>query len=297
MELIKKLPDFRQTEAIIKDSIIKLKLDPKNLNDLKILKLLQAREENIDFEMELAEMICGDNNCFPYRSSFYLTKFFKDLALNYEHDGSTRRFWVRDVLLELDISQIGFVIENGLLKRKDFIDFAKKNILVFDEFQNNAIKEFKRFIDESLKANDTIDLSTVLDLNVNIELLFDNKANTKDIELNLLIQEAKERFLNPNDKQIAIEKLWDAFERIKTYFDTNKKKSSEELINIIKGEFEDSFFQEEFSKLTSIGNNYRIRHHEKDKKEIVENKNLNYLFFRMLSLIDLCLINIQDINE
>ena len=295
MELKKNPSAFKQAESIINDSIIKLKLEPKNIDDLKLLKLLQAREENIDFEMELAEMICGDNKCFPYRSSFYLTKFFKDLGLNYERDGSTRRFWVRDVLLELDISQISFIVEKGLFKRKYFIEFAKKNNLIYDEYLNNAIKEFKVFVDESLRTNDTIDLTSVLDLNVNIELLFDTKANTKDEELNSLIQEAKERFLNPSDKQIAVEKLWDAFERIKTYFGTNKKESSEELIDLIKGELDYKFFQEEFLKLTYIGNNYRIRHHEKDKKEITETNNLKYLFFRMLALIDLCLKNIREI--
>ncbi len=57
--------------------------------------------------VKLAEMICGDNpfNFFPYRSSSYLTRFFVDLDLDYVHDGSTRRVWVRDVLDELNKKQ------------------------------------------------------------------------------------------------------------------------------------------------------------------------------------------------
>ena len=49
---------------------------------------------------KLAEMICGDApfTYFPYRSSSYLTRFFQDLDLDYAHDGSTRRHWVRSVL-------------------------------------------------------------------------------------------------------------------------------------------------------------------------------------------------------
>jgi hypothetical protein len=53
---------------------------------------------------KLAEMICGDEpySYLPYRSSSALTKFFGDLDLNYVHDGSTRRSWVRSVLEELN---------------------------------------------------------------------------------------------------------------------------------------------------------------------------------------------------
>ena len=49
---------------------------------------------------KLAEMICGDApyTYFPYRSSSYLTRFFQELDLDYAHDGSTRRHWVRSVL-------------------------------------------------------------------------------------------------------------------------------------------------------------------------------------------------------
>jgi hypothetical protein len=49
---------------------------------------------------QIALMICGDfpDSVFPYRSSSYLTQFFKDIDLDYTHDGSTRRWWVQNVL-------------------------------------------------------------------------------------------------------------------------------------------------------------------------------------------------------
>jgi hypothetical protein len=53
----------------------------------------------------IADMICGDFNTeeshFPYRSSSYLTRFFRDCDTNYVHDGSTRARWVEDVLREI----------------------------------------------------------------------------------------------------------------------------------------------------------------------------------------------------
>jgi len=76
--------------------------------------------------LKIAEMICGDSpfTFFPYRSSSYLTKFFVDLDFDYDHDGSTRRHWVNDVLKELNAKQelsptmpskeLGKVIENLL---------------------------------------------------------------------------------------------------------------------------------------------------------------------------------------
>jgi hypothetical protein len=53
----------------------------------------------------LALMICGDapyNTNFPYRSSTYLTSFFRGIDLDYRHDGSTRKWWVTNVLDELN---------------------------------------------------------------------------------------------------------------------------------------------------------------------------------------------------
>lgn len=292
--------DFQIAKSLLNDLIIKSSLNKNNANDFKLLKLLKAREENIDFELELAERICGDNNNFPYRSSYYLTKFFSDLGFDFTHTGETRRFWVQNVLKQLNIREISLVIENGLFRKKDFknpklrTDLNKE--ILDEDFIKRAITDFKEFIDDSLSFNESIDLLEILDLNINIELLFDKKASTKDNELNDLIEEAKSRFLNPNDKQIAVEKLWDAFERLKTFYNSGKKKSesAEFIVQLISSNFDQQFIENEFRLLTEIGNNYRIRHHETNKIEIKEIKHLNYLFFRMLSLIDLCLVNLNE---
>ncbi len=90
--------------------------------------------------------------------------------------------------------------------------------------------------------------------------------------------------------------MWDAFERIKTYYDSgkHKSKSADKLVSVISNDFDKTIFDEEFKKLTDIGNNYRIRHHETNKMELKNSKHLVYLFFRMLSLIDLCLISLNE---
>jgi hypothetical protein len=51
---------------------------------------------------QIADMICGNfetaETFFQYRSSSYLTEFFRDCDTDYRHDGSTRRYWVADTL-------------------------------------------------------------------------------------------------------------------------------------------------------------------------------------------------------
>lgn len=96
---------------------------------------------------------------------------------------------------------------------------------------------------------------------------------------------------NISDKQIAVEKLWDAFERLKTYYGSgNKKRSSvEKLIDGISNNNSNykTMFENEFSVLTKIGNDYRIRHHEMNKIDIIDNNYYDYFFQRCYALIDL----------
>jgi len=51
---------------------------------------------------EIADMVCGnfkvEESFFKYRSSSYLSEFFADCGTDYKHDGSTRNYWVADVL-------------------------------------------------------------------------------------------------------------------------------------------------------------------------------------------------------
>lgn len=289
--------EFAEAKAILRDAIFKEKADRTKKDSLGVLKLIKAREENSDFEIGLAERMCGDNPSFPYRSSYYITKFFQDLGFDFAHDGSTRRFWIKDVLLRLDTSQIATLINRGLFRRSDFRNPKLRTEttveLTEDQFISAAVVDFKRFIDESIRANEGLDLAEVLDLNLNIDLLFERQSTTKDKDLNSLIEEAKDRYLKPTDQMVAIEKLWDAFERVKTYYGENKRESASTLIEQMASDLDVDELKHEFEVLTNLGNTYRIRHHEIDKKELSNASEVKYLFFRMLALIDLALATIQ----
>ena len=298
---------INQIKTILRDMYFKYNIKKKKTKEnLEMEKLLKARENNLDFDKELSEMICGDNINFPYRTSYYLTDFFNKLGYNFTHLKETRKTWVEDRLKELSIKDIHFILSNsnGLFGKKYFkkyIDEYNSNCsdfemdIDFTTYNKNAQKVFENFIKDSIEEKDGFNLSSVLGLNVNIELLFDNKANTKDKELNLLIEDRKKRFLS-NDKQIGLEKLWDAFERLKTYYESNKQISGSKIVDRISESFDKDLIDKEFKTLTTIGNDYRIRHHETNRKEL-SNKHINYFYFRMLSLIDLYLMYYNEIDE
>ena len=75
---------------------------------------------------------------------------------------------------------------------------------------------------------------------------------------------------------------------MKTISNPDKKKGIEELISNISSDLTvRSDINDEADKLSKIGNKYRIRHHETDKIEIEDTYMIDYLFVRMLSLINL----------
>ena len=94
-----------------------------------------------------------------------------------------------------------------------------------------------------------------------------------EIGLKELIQDAlfRHRQPHPSSHRDAVEKVWDAFERLKSYYvHLNKKNSSMKIVNDIAG-YQNDFVEllnEEFKRLTDIGNDFRIRHHETDKIEM-----------------------------
>jgi hypothetical protein len=76
----------------------------------------------------IADFICGDNQeKFPeYRSSGYLTRFFQNIGINATHDGSTRKWWVLEILKQLSLDNI----EKVVLRLVDIREYrADKNKL------------------------------------------------------------------------------------------------------------------------------------------------------------------------
>ena len=122
--------------------------------------------------------------------------------------------------------------------------------------------------------------------------------SVKESGLKDLLDEAVLLFKQPNPamRNDAVEKLWDALERLKTYYTSLDKKAS--VTKIIKdmSDGQSSFeqlFDVEFSALTKIGNDYRIRHHETNKIDIQDIRHYDYFFNRCLALIAVALQYLQ----
>ena len=123
-------------------------------------------------------------------------------------------------------------------------------------------------------------------------------AAVKEAGARELLQEAimLHRSPYPADIRDAVEKLWDAYERLKTYYTAmNKAKSAEKIVNdMAAGQAPYvTLFDTEFRALTKIGNDFRIRHHETDKVEITDVRYYDYFFNRCLSLIALAIQYLQ----
>ncbi len=160
-----------------------------------------------------------------------------------------------------------------------------------ESFRNDINTLFRRNgIIFELKETGAIERTIPLGLVPLVSKLY----TTKDVELNKLVKEAFERFVQSKleDRTVALEKIWDAFERMKTYYVGKKKKESiEELIKEVSNENEpySKLLDEEAKALTNIGNDFRIRHHETGKNKIMDNNQIDYFFYRMVSFMSLFL--------
>jgi hypothetical protein len=116
---------------------------------------------------------------------------------------------------------------------------------------------------------------------------------TGDTQLDELLETARTKFLHRDlaVRKEALEKLWDAWERLKTV-EPGKDKKAQATAILDKASAEPNLrarLEEEAMKLTEIGNNFMIRHAETTKVPITDSAHVDYLFHRMFSMIRLLL--------
>lgn len=139
-----------------------------------------------------------------------------------------------------------------------------------------------------------VDSSVNLSMTNDAKIILENKVEiTTDEKLNELLEESM-LYIRKNrnsEKQIGLEKIWDAFERLKTYYNEDKKESAEFLLkNASQGS--NKFFDllnTESMELTKIGNEFQIRHFEQGKAPIISIEQKEYLYFRLLAFLSFCM--------
>ncbi len=125
------------------------------------------------------------------------------------------------------------------------------------------------------------------------EALAQTVFHTGDSALDEMLEAARQKFLDRSldVRRESLEKLWDAWERLKT-IEPGKDKKTQAAVLLAKASKEPSFLvrlEKEAVELTDIGNKFMIRHTETDKIPIGESTHIDYLFHRMFSLIRMLL--------
>jgi hypothetical protein len=156
-----------------------------------------------------------------------------------------------------------------------------------EEFRNKINRIFYRNgISYELKSNgNIIRLAPV----IMAETLCDARFQTQDQMLNQMLEDARTKFLSPDEKvrRESLERLWDAWERIKTVLTPDDKKKSVGLL-LDKCADEPKFrelLEIEATALTAMGNTYLIRHSEVGQIEIKRSVQVDYVFHRLFSFI------------
>ena len=213
---------------------------------------------------------------------------------------------INDLVLE-DITKFYIpkhYVGSELVEINEFSDF-KEGTSPFTVF--DVIESFNRHTTKSSQFGNEINAIFKLN-NINVELRngevhstsnkaigLDDSTNINEAGIEELIRIAEDLY-NKGEYSYAVEKIWDAFERIKTYYSTlDKKKSAEKIINDISygNEHIKKMFDNEFKLLTDTGNSYRIRHHEINKIDIIKEFHYKYFYKRCLALISVIVESLQ----
>jgi hypothetical protein len=205
--------------------------------------------------------------------------------------GSGKFNWPTDTALRVS-TQVALLraIASGDVKLLDLaigFCYASSNRVSdhYWEFSKRVLRPFLR------------DLADLADRRISPPVLAESLAmplpETGDSTLDQLVQAAREGFSDksPAARKLALEKLWDAWERLKSLNDIgNKRLSVAQLLD--QAATEPAFrtlLENEATALTGIGNSFHIRHFETDRAPVTTDAHVDYLFHRMWALLWLLL--------
>lgn len=202
------------------------------------------------------------------------------------------------------IAELQYDLENDYTETKLFDDISRAEKLFGKDVPaiHDCVEEVQHF-NGTIRRNAQI----VVDL---LEVALSEQASLSydlvdfqidDHEFNKLVEQAFQYYKEARI-DTATEKIWDAFERIKTFYKQYDKKGSiTKLIDIVSknnAEYRE-MVEEEFTSLTKLGNDFRIRHHETNKKDICCKEHYDYLFHRCIAVLRLVtsVLHENSLNE
>lgn len=202
------------------------------------------------------------------------------------------------------LDYIEFIYANCLdIVKSEYHKYFKHNDLFFSDGRSSA-NDFRLEINHIFNKTG---LLFFMNEKGQIERIIENEILDDKVEevieiipedgIKNLVKLAIEKHRSPKeqDNQEAVKIIWDAFERLKSYY-AQSKKDKRNSIDIILNDMShgDSYyydlFNAEIKALTDdIGNACNIRHSETYQHDIIDKKYYDYFFNRCLSLISLAI--------
>ena len=250
----------------------------KNITVPRIMKAKRRLLNELTIQKENIENLRTDTG-FNYQLTtreavvedikrFYIPKAFDDNG-NYTQEENLEK-----LVLNSSPKTVFDIIE--LYARYNNIDFENEVNTILDGVNY-------KLVDGKMMIQTTVEVKAV---------------ETKEPDLKELISIAEKHFRkgDSESKQIALEKIWDALEKLKTYYLADKRRSIEMVIDkISKGDIKmTDTFNNEFDYLTKFGNTHQIRHFETGKIAIKDVRMKEYWYMRCLALINLAIKYIED---
>lgn len=245
-------------------------------NEKQFLELAKGKIPKLDLEKYDDEYMILD---FVQFCHFHVKKANRDIRIPYIHGLTGDEAFAQSYTFdESDEEKENF--------KNDINTLFRRNGLVFELKETGKI--------ERIVPSGLVPLASKL-------------YKTSDTELNQLIDEAFDNFskLKVEDRRVAVDKIWDAFDRMKTYYqDKNTKDSISTLIQEVSGgnSVIIEILETEANMLRDIGNGKRIdktmtglaiRHNETTKVRIDNNEYIDILFYRMASFMQLFLKHLE----
>ncbi len=178
-------------------------------------------------------------------------------------------------------------------KRVRFMDFVHEFMYTGRDVQGHVNGFATRLLDPMLR-----DIVRLTESRVVQPVLFEAMGTlpaSGDATLDALLDDARLKFKDPSPKVRfeATEKLWDAWERLKSLeVQGNKRLSVARLLDQCSPEQKfRQVLEVEAQQLTAIGNDFHIRHFETDKAALASPAHNDYLFHRLFALIHLLLFS------
>ncbi len=268
------IPFSQRHEKEIKAKKLKLTLNMKTRN--QIYKLIEkystvyreTDETGWNYDITTSECIFRDI------SQFYKPRCY-DASDNYVDTS--------------DIEQ--FILHNSPFCVFDVIELCEKY---------NATNDFAAQVNALFKLNSVAYKMEYGQIVSTFDMAIDKKDMSEIAEKGLkeLLNEAN-NYYRAGNKQIAVEKLWNAFERLKTYYSPtlalDKTASANKIIDDMSNSNADfkNMYETEFRALTKIGNDFRIRHHETTKVDITDSRQYDYFYKRCLALISVAILYLK----